>query len=408
MATNRWQSPYSLLPTPCLLLLASCFLLLTSCLSPTTRFPGTVRPTVKIGLVAPFEGRYRYVGYDVIYAVRLALREANAAGGVGGYSVELVAYDDRADPALAVEQARKLAADPAVVVAVGHFHEGTTAAVLSADAPSAYAPSAYASSAYAPSAYTEAGIPLVAPAVLGPLLLYEESRFSQVYRMGPDAEAVASALLHRLQRWGHRQVALVTEDGPLGAVLQRDAQQYRLRVWPLVSPENPDWLEEVRGSGVEVVFCDADPVTAGEVITALRQSGWEGVFLGGPELAASDFVAVAGQAAEGAVFVTPWPFPADVPGGADFVAAYRAASNGVPPGPLALPAYETAWVLLEALQRDIATHGTPSREGMAAALSATQRQGMLGSITFDVDRGWDAAPLYWYRVAAEGVPVRVP
>ena len=60
-----------------------------------------VRPTVKIGLVAPFEGRYRYVGYDVFYAVRLALQEVNAAGGVGGYHVELVAYDDGADPAMA-------------------------------------------------------------------------------------------------------------------------------------------------------------------------------------------------------------------------------------------------------------------------------------------------------------------
>jgi ABC-type branched-subunit amino acid transport system substrate-binding protein len=106
------------------------------------------RPLVKIGLVAPFEGRYRDVGYEVIYAVRLAVREQNAAGGVGGYSVALQAFDDGGDPAQAIEQARKLAADPDVVGGLGHWLGTTTAAA----AP----------------AYAEAGIPMLAT-TSGPL-----------------------------------------------------------------------------------------------------------------------------------------------------------------------------------------------------------------------------------------------
>ncbi len=77
------NTQYALRVVCCVLCVAYCVLLLTGC-----QFPGTVRPTVKIGLVAPFEGRYRYVGYDVIYAVRLALHEANAAGGVGSPPLE--------------------------------------------------------------------------------------------------------------------------------------------------------------------------------------------------------------------------------------------------------------------------------------------------------------------------------
>jgi ABC-type branched-subunit amino acid transport system substrate-binding protein len=105
------------------------------------------RPTVKIGLVAPFEGRYRDVGYEVIYAVRLAVREANLAGG-SGYSVALQAFDDGGDPAQALEQARKLAADPDVVAVLGHWLDATTLAA----AP----------------AYAEAGIPMLAT-TSGPL-----------------------------------------------------------------------------------------------------------------------------------------------------------------------------------------------------------------------------------------------
>lgn len=100
-----------------LLLSALCFLL-SAC--------AVTRPVVKIGLVAPFEGRYREVGYEVIYAVRLAVREANAAGAVGGYSVELMALDDAGDSEMAAEQARKLETDPQVVGVIGHWLSNTT------------------------------------------------------------------------------------------------------------------------------------------------------------------------------------------------------------------------------------------------------------------------------------------
>ncbi len=381
-----------------LLPLVSCLLLFTSC-SPLRgiRLPGAVRPSVKIGLVAPFEGRYRYIGYDVIYAVRLALREANAAGGVGGYSVELVAYDDGADPVLAADQARKLAVDPAVVAAIGHFREGTTAAALDL--------------------YAWAGIPLVAPVTLDPAparevalhnLPGEAETYPLYYQMGPAAGAMADALLSRLEASGWDRVALVTTGGRLGDALQRDAQVYGLRIWPVVSPEGPNGLGEVMASGVGAILCDTDPVTAGEVVVTLRGDGWEGDVLGGPELGAADFLAVAGQAADGTVFVTPWPFPVTVSAATDFVADYRAVSNGVSPGPLAPAAYEATWVLVEALERDIAAHGIPTRDGMAAALSATERDGVLGHVTFDGRLAWGDPLLYWYRINVEGELEHLP
>lgn len=86
------------------------------------------RPTVKIGLVAPFEGRARAVGYDVIWAVRLAVREANERQAVPGYGIELVALDDMGDTQRASEQAGKLAVDPQVVAVLGHWLQATTTA----------------------------------------------------------------------------------------------------------------------------------------------------------------------------------------------------------------------------------------------------------------------------------------
>jgi ABC-type branched-subunit amino acid transport system substrate-binding protein len=381
-------TPHASRLTPHVLRIVYCALLLTAC-----HFPGVVRPTVKIGLVAPFEGRYRYVGYDVIYAVRMAVREANASGGVGGYSVELVAYDDGADPAMAIQQALKLAVDPAVVAAVGHFREGTTSVALPA--------------------YDDADIPLVAPAVLTSASAWEE--FDRVYRLGPSAETMAGALFAHLEEGGQGRdrAALVTDGDPLGEALRQDAHAHRVQVSPVVSPEDADWPAQVLASGVETVLIDADPVTAGEVASALRQAGWTGAFVGGPELAAPDFAAVAGEAATGTVFVTSCPFAGNETGvfpenlvsgdGTDFRDAYQSVSNDVPPGALALSAYEATWVLLEALERDIAAHGKPTRDGMAAALAATERECGLGRVTFDAARSWGDAPLYWYRIETGGI-----
>lgn len=219
-----------------------CLILLAAC-----RVPGAVRPTVKVGLVAPFEGRYRYVGYDLFPAVRLALREANGAGGVRGYFVELVAYDDGADPEMAAQQARKLAVDPEVVVAMGHFREETTASALGS--------------------YVEAGMPLVAPAVLDPHIGSDGG----VVRWGPDADELATALLA-----GVREGALVTQGGPLGVALQTAAERQDVTLRPVVSPTDAGWLEAVLAAAPSVVLCDADPVTAGEVVAALREAGWTG------------------------------------------------------------------------------------------------------------------------------------
>ncbi len=88
----------------------------------------SVAPVVKVGLVAPFEGRHRAVGYDVLYSARLAVREINAAGGINGTRVALVALDDGGSAEYAQATAESLLVDPNVVAVVGHWLPETTAA----------------------------------------------------------------------------------------------------------------------------------------------------------------------------------------------------------------------------------------------------------------------------------------
>ena len=121
-------------------LLASCFLLFTIVF--LSACAASTQPVVKLGLVAPFEGRYRHIGYEAIYAARLAIREINARGGLNGHRIELVALDDRGEPEQAVTAARQLVLDPQVVAVVGHLRPDSTDAALKI--------------------YCEAGLPVIA------------------------------------------------------------------------------------------------------------------------------------------------------------------------------------------------------------------------------------------------------
>lgn len=100
-----------------------CLLTLVGCLQTSPRL-------IKIGLVAPFEGRYREIGVDVIPAARLAVREWAEMNADADIAIELVAYDDAGDPSQAEAQARKVIADPDVAVVIGHWRDDTTMAAL--------------------------------------------------------------------------------------------------------------------------------------------------------------------------------------------------------------------------------------------------------------------------------------
>jgi len=105
------------------------FGLLTLTLSACTP-SGSTPPVVKIGLIAPFEGPSRPLGYGVLYGVRLRLQQWNDAGN--SPRVELVALNDNSDPDLAAQLPTQLAVDPDVLLVLGPPQGHTASAALPA------------------------------------------------------------------------------------------------------------------------------------------------------------------------------------------------------------------------------------------------------------------------------------
>ncbi len=76
----------------------------------TLGFPYIVRAAdpVKVGLLQPLSGGLETLGQQGVQGTRMAIDEANEAGGVLGRKFELVVADDKIDPKTAVERTKEL------------------------------------------------------------------------------------------------------------------------------------------------------------------------------------------------------------------------------------------------------------------------------------------------------------
>lgn len=82
----------------------------------------------QIAVAGPMSGESAALGRAMLDAVQLRVDEVNDAGGLAGRSVDVVAYDDQNDPELAVDIARKIAANEQTLLVIGHRSSGASIA----------------------------------------------------------------------------------------------------------------------------------------------------------------------------------------------------------------------------------------------------------------------------------------
>lgn len=309
--------------------------------------------TLKIGLVAPFEGLHRPLGYEALFAVKLALQERNQGDGVAGYRIELVALNDFDDPAEAKTQARVLVADPEVIGVIGHLSSATTLAALPV--------------------YQEAQLPVVIP-------------WSVAAEMDTGQAGIVSI------------AANLTETRNELETISRERGFKSIRV----IDNNLSALEYNKS---EALYLATDGVTAGRILLALHQADVSLPVLGQVDVGSPQTLQVARAATNGLIFASPGPDPDQAPQAETFKQAYQALA-GFPPGPRAVLAYDAAQVLLDGIEQSLRINNNrpPRRAELSATIKSVQRQGLSGEIRFD-RQGWRVnAPVWVYQIKDETYP----
>src|SRR5687768_11134799 len=90
-------------------------------------FSSAAGAEVVIGVAGPMTGERAWYGEQMQRAAELAVADINAAGGVLGQQVQLIAADDSCDPQQAVAAAQNLVSQGVTFVG-GHFCSGASIA----------------------------------------------------------------------------------------------------------------------------------------------------------------------------------------------------------------------------------------------------------------------------------------
>jgi branched-chain amino acid transport system substrate-binding protein len=345
---------------------------------PATQVPATQTPNVvvvtatpqcaqpvKIAIIGAMSGTNAALGDWMVKGVTLAVEAKNAAGGVQGCQVELVVYDDAANPTTSVGLAQKVATDDKVMAAWAT----TNSSSALADIP----------------VFQQYKIPQLTN---GTNVKITQQGSPYIFRVNPAGPAYENPVIDFLVKKGFTKFAIIGDNAAYGAgetLYQTDALK-RNNLTPLATEsygvDDKDFtgqLTKIMQQEPEVLLLAASEVAGGLIAKQARQLGFTGVIAGGSAMGTPKFIETAGDAAEGVYFTSPYPGNDANDMTRAFAAAYTA-RWGVAPEVHGANTYDGTNMLLMAMEN--ANPLTP--ENIALEMhKICNYQGLQGTFCYD-------------------------
>jgi len=315
----------------------------------------------------PLTGRSSHSGESMLNAARMAVDEANSAGGVLGKRVELIAEDDACDPGTAVTAAQTLVKKD-IAVSVG----------------------GYCSSAVVPTLkiFRAAGVPMIVAQANSTDLI--KPRYDSVFLLCGTVAAEAEFAVGWMKRLGGTRLAVVHDGTSFPMTLAESTVASARRAGGLAVTETlklsqgaPSYARiaaSVLAGKADIVYFTGYYAEANQLIGDLRDAGFAGKIVVGDGAADGPLLRDLKPAQTKGVYGTALIFPQFVPELAEWSARYRSAV-GSAPGPSTVEAYDAVRVALDAIRRA----GSLDRARIRAALAGTDTTAMSGPVSFNPD-----------------------
>ncbi|WP_040260011.1 branched-chain amino acid ABC transporter substrate-binding protein [Pseudomonas massiliensis] len=322
---------------------------------------------VKIGVAGPMTGANASFGEQYMKGAQAAADAINAAGGVNGEKIVLVAGDDACEPKQAVAVANRLVDQDKVVGVVGHFCSSNTIP--------------------ASEVYDEAGVISITPGSTNPAVT--ERGLKTVLRMcGRDDQQGIVAGDYIVDMLKAKKVAVINDKDTYGKGLAdaTSAQLKKRGVTPVLEEgltrgekDFSALVTKIRSTGAEVVFFGGLHPEAGPLVRQMREQGLKDVkFVSDDGIVTDELVTTAGgaQYVDG-VYMTFGADPRLLPDSKAVVDQFR--KGGYEPEGYTLYAYASLQAIAAGL------NGAKKNEGEAAAewLKANPVKTVMGEKTWD-------------------------
>jgi branched-chain amino acid transport system substrate-binding protein len=321
--------------------------------------------SVKIAVEGPITGEQASNGVDMLNGAQLAADEANAAGGILGRQIEVIAADDEADPETGMAVAQRMV-DEGVFAVIGPYNSAVgvenLGTYLDAGVVTIHLTSNEATNGQGftiqPKDFQTA--PIEAEAITG---YFQARTVAMIYDPQTYTAGIASQLRDLLTEHGTEIVLYETSDP--------DQESY------------VDLLRRVEQHSPDLLYVQTYYPQGGLIAKEFQQLEMDATcFMG---LANQDpaFVEVAGMQAAQACSFSGVPSPEQFPDAEDYVAGYRDTFD-VEPGTWGTFTYDSMKLLFDAVER---AGGWDADEVNQALTETEDYEGSTGSITIDPSTG---------------------
>ena len=326
--------------------------------------------TIKIGEFGSLTGDNASFGTSQNNGVQMALEEINAAGGVLGKKIDLIAEDNETKQGETTTIVRKLISQDHVVAIIGEV-----ASSKSLEA----APICQASK-----------IPQIATAATNPRVTQTGDYIFRVcFTDDFQAVVIARFVLEKLKLNKIAFMTDVKQDYSVG--LTNIAKDYLTKNGATIVKEqsyssgDKDFraqLTDLKAAAPDVIIITGYYPEAALIAKQARQFGIKATLVGGDGWDGSSLIPVGGKAIEGAFFSNHFSVEDTSPIVQTFVQKYKQKYNAVPDAFAAL-GYDAMKLLADAITRA----GAPDPEKIRAAIQDTENfPGVSGKITIGKDR----------------------
>lgn len=330
---------------------------------------------IRMGFYGPLTGATSLAGQASKNGAQLAVDEINAAGGIDGAQIELIAYDDKSSPEQAVKDVTKLIDSDKVHGIVASLHSGN----ILAAAP----------------IIEEGKTPAIG---LGTSPEWLQKGYTYLFRSLASNEYGNIGIVDFVKKMQYTTVGILyrAEDY---AKFNTDDVTKRLKAegisvlaaesFPAKDTDYTAQITNILKTNPDTIITYAGSENLGAILKQLRQKGYEGYVFGDQSLTMPDIREVAGAASNGAIFSANYVIP-DTPEEAGnalektFCENYKKAFGEMPASDNAYRAYDAVYILARGIKDAGSLDGEKIRDAIE---NITDLEGIAGTFNFKGNKG---------------------
>ena len=324
-----------------------------------------VADSVKIGFNVPLTGFAAADGNSARIGAELAVEQANADGGANGKRVELVVYDDQANPKESVPIATKLIEKDRVSVAISGSYSGSTRA--------------------AAGVFQDAGVPYISAYAIHPDITRAGDFVFRTSFVGEVQGRAGAKLIG--ETLGKKSVAIITLKNDFGKSLAAGFREAASKFGVTVKSEYEYGIKDrqfgpivakVKSDNPDAIYASGYFFTAGPLVSQFRAAGVTVPIIGQEGYDSEKFIKIAGDAAEGTIITTSLDRDSDAAETKAFIEAFEKKA-GFTADMVAASAHTAVKVAVAALR----AAGSTDRKAVRDAIAKTKLTASTGEISFN-------------------------